>query len=37
MTGNAGPSARILGSLRSAETAGIVRVEDRYATTIDDL
>jgi uncharacterized protein YndB with AHSA1/START domain len=37
MTGNAGPSARILCSLRSAETAGIVRIEDRYDTTIDDL
>jgi len=37
MTRNAGPSARILGSLRSAEAAGVVRIEDRYDTTIDDL
>jgi uncharacterized protein YndB with AHSA1/START domain len=37
MTGNAGPSVRILGSLRSAEAAGVVRIEDRYDTTIDDL
>jgi uncharacterized protein YndB with AHSA1/START domain len=37
MTGPAGSSNRILGSLRSAEAAGAVRVEDRYDTTIDDL
>jgi uncharacterized protein YndB with AHSA1/START domain len=28
---------RILGSLRSAEGVGVVRVEERYATDIDDL
>ena len=37
MTGNARPSARILGSLRSADSTGIVRIEDRYDTSIDDL
>jgi uncharacterized protein YndB with AHSA1/START domain len=37
MTRDAGPSARILGSLRSADAAGVVRIEDRYGTTIDDL
>jgi len=37
MTGNAGPGTRILGSLRSADGAGVVRVEDRYDTDIDDL
>ena len=29
--------ARILGSLRSADGKGIVRIEDRYDTDIDDL
>jgi uncharacterized protein YndB with AHSA1/START domain len=33
MTGN----ARILGSLGSADGAGVVRIEDRYDTPIDDL
>ena len=37
MTDNARPSDRILGSLRSADGAGVVRIEDRYDTTIDDL
>ena len=37
MTSNARPGTRILGSLRSAEGTGAVRVEDRYDTDIDDL
>ena len=37
MTSNASPGTRILGSLRSADGAGVVRIEDRYDTTIDDL
>jgi uncharacterized protein YndB with AHSA1/START domain len=37
MTGNARAGDRILGSLRSADGTGIVRVEDRYDTDIDDL
>ncbi|MGO9297547.1 MAG: SRPBCC family protein [Streptosporangiaceae bacterium] len=37
MTSNAHPETRILGSLRSADGAGIVRIEDRYDTDIDDL
>ncbi|MDX6368412.1 MAG: hypothetical protein QOK30_3488 [Nocardioidaceae bacterium] len=37
MTSDAGPRTRVLGSLRSAESAGVVRIEDRYETTIDDL
>src|SRR5262245_26507405 len=37
MTGNARPGTRILGSLRSADGTGVVRVEDRYDTDIDDL
>ena len=37
MTSNASPGSRILGSLRSAGGAGIVRIEDRYDTDIDDL
>jgi uncharacterized protein YndB with AHSA1/START domain len=37
MTGNAGPASRILGSLRSANGTGVVRIEDRYDTEIDDL
>ena len=36
MTSNA-RSARILGSLRSADGKGVVRIEDRYDTDIDDL
>lgn len=37
MTSNARPGTRIVGSLRSADGAGVVRVEERYATDIDDL
>ena len=37
MTGKAGAGARILGSLRSSDGEGIVRIEDRYDTDIDDL
>jgi len=37
MTSNARGSNRILGSLRSADGTGIVRMEDRYDTDIDDL
>jgi uncharacterized protein YndB with AHSA1/START domain len=37
MTSNASPGTRILGSLRSADGAGIVRIEDCYDTDIDDL
>ena len=36
MTSNAS-RGRILGSLRSADGAGVVRIEDRYDTDIDDL
>src|SRR5215813_12946166 len=37
MTSNALGSARILGSLRSADGKGVVRMEDRFDTDIDDL
>ena len=37
MTSNARFGTRILGSLRSADGAGVVRIEDRYDTDIDDL
>jgi uncharacterized protein YndB with AHSA1/START domain len=37
MTGNARADARILGRLRSADGTGVVRVEDRFDTDIDDL
>jgi uncharacterized protein YndB with AHSA1/START domain len=37
MTSDAGPRNQVLGSLRSAGSAGVVRIEDRYETTIDDL
>jgi uncharacterized protein YndB with AHSA1/START domain len=37
MTSNAREGDRILGSLRSADGKGIVRMEDRYDTDIDDL
>jgi len=37
MTSNARPGPRILGSLRSADGKGVVRIEDRYDTDIDDL
>jgi uncharacterized protein YndB with AHSA1/START domain len=37
MTNEARTDARVLGSLRSADGAGVVRIEDRYDTDIDDL
>ncbi len=37
MTSNARGSGRILGSLRSADGAGVVRIEDRYDTDIEAL
>jgi uncharacterized protein YndB with AHSA1/START domain len=37
MTSNARSGSRILGSLRSADGKGLVRIEDRYDTDIDDL
>ena len=37
MTSNAPGGSRILGSLRSADGVGVVRIEDRYDTVIDDL
>jgi uncharacterized protein YndB with AHSA1/START domain len=37
MTGNARPGARIVGSLRSADGMGIVRIQGRYGTDVDDL
>ena len=37
MTGSAHTGPRILGSLRSAGGKGIVRIEDRFDTDIDDL
>lgn len=37
MTSDARPGTRILGSLRSADGTGAVRLEDRYDTGIDDL
>src|SRR5919108_718412 len=37
MTSNARADHRILGSLRSADGAGVVRIEDRYDADIDDL
>jgi uncharacterized protein YndB with AHSA1/START domain len=37
MTSDAGPRNRILGRLGSAGSAGVVRIEDRYEATIDDL
>jgi hypothetical protein len=37
MTGNACAGSRILGSLRSADGKGVVRMEDRFDTDIDDL
>jgi uncharacterized protein YndB with AHSA1/START domain len=37
MTSNAGAGNRILGSLRSADGKGIVRMEDRFDTDIGDL
>src|SRR5216684_254130 len=37
MTSNARGGTRILGSLRSADGKGVVRMEDRFDTDIDDL
>jgi uncharacterized protein YndB with AHSA1/START domain len=37
MTSNAHGGGRILGSLRAAGDKGVVRIEDRYRTDIDDL
>ena len=37
MTSNAPAGGRILGSLRSADGKGVVRMEDRFGTDIDDL
>ena len=37
MTGNARAGARILGSLRSADGQGVVRMQDRFDTDIDDV
>jgi uncharacterized protein YndB with AHSA1/START domain len=37
MTSNAGGIGRILGSLRSADGKGVVRMQDRFDTDIDDL
>ena len=37
MTSNTRGGIRILGSLRSADGKGVVRLEDRYDTDIDDL
>ena len=37
MTSEAPASDRILGSLRSAEGKGVVRIEDRFETDVDDL
>ena len=37
MTSNTRPGARILGTLRSEDGTGIVRMEDRFDTDIDDL
>ena len=37
MTSDARGGTRILGSLRSADGKGVVRVEDRFDTDIDDM
>ncbi|WP_027345431.1 SRPBCC domain-containing protein [Hamadaea tsunoensis] len=37
MTTGTGGATRILGSLRAADGRGVVRIEDRYDTDIDDL
>jgi uncharacterized protein YndB with AHSA1/START domain len=37
MTSNTGAGTRLLGSLRSADGTGVVRIEDRYDTDIEDL
>lgn len=37
MTSNASPDTRILGSLRSVDGKGVVRMEDRFDTDVDDV
>jgi uncharacterized protein YndB with AHSA1/START domain len=37
VTSSTNPATRILGSLRSADGNGVVRIEDHYDTDIDDL
>jgi len=37
MTGNQRSGTRILGSLRAADGKGVVRIEERYDTDVDDL
>src|SRR5215207_8169207 len=37
MSDNTGRRTRVLGRLRSADGTGVVRIEDRYDTDIDDL
>ncbi len=37
MTSNTPGGSRILGTLRSADGVGVVRIEDRYDTAVDDL
>ena len=37
MTGNERAGTRILGSLRSADGKGVVRIQDRFDTDIDDV
>jgi uncharacterized protein YndB with AHSA1/START domain len=37
MTSNAAAGDRIIGSLRSADGKGVVRMQDRFDTSIDDL
>src|SRR3954469_8218534 len=37
MTSNAGQGSRVLGRLGAADGTGVVRIEDRYDTGIDDL
>jgi uncharacterized protein YndB with AHSA1/START domain len=37
MTSNADAGIRILGSLRSADGMGVVRMEDRFYTNVDDV
>jgi uncharacterized protein YndB with AHSA1/START domain len=37
MTANPRPASHTLGSLRAADGTGVVRIEDRYDTDIDDL
>jgi uncharacterized protein YndB with AHSA1/START domain len=37
MTSDAHPGTRLLGSLRSADGRGAVRIENRYGTDLDDL